>query len=211
MVMAGPLWAADWEVNHQGNSPAEVTTYVRDVADSPVKAFRGQVQVAASMTSVLAVITAVDTFPQWVFQSKDARRIAVQGQEKLYMQFNGIWPVSDRDVVLGNTLSQDDQGVITLHSVNLSGVADKRSGYVRIPKLDNRFVLKPVSDGQVQVTFETYVDPGGRVPAWLANLVSTRAPLETLEGLQAQLKKPRFTDVQRGDLPKLPGMDQLTL
>lgn len=127
------------------------------------------------------------------------------------MSFNGIWPVSDRDVVLRNTLEQKSNGEITLHSINAEGYLDKRDGYVRIPALDNRFVLTPMGEGWVRVQFETFVDPGGRVPVWLANLVSTRAPYETLEGLKAQLKKPRFANARRDDLPPLPGMDALAL
>lgn len=128
------------------------------------------------------------------------------------MRFNGIWPVSDRDVVLANTLSQnEDTGSITLHSVNADGVLEKQDGFVRIPALDNQFVITPMEDGWVRVQFETFVDPGGSVPVWLANLVATKAPLETLQGLKVQLEKPRFANATRKDLPPLPGMDTLSL
>ena len=80
---------------------------------------------------------------------------------------------------------------------------------MRIPALDNQFVLTPMEDGWIRVQFETFVDPGGSVPVWLANLVATRAPYETLEGLKEQLEKPRFANARREDLPALPGMDQL--
>ena len=211
LLLGSPAWASDWQLNHRGDGPGQVTTYVREVSNSPVKAFRGEVRVQASMVSVLAVLTAVDTFPQWIFQSQSARRLASDGQEKIYMRFNGIWPVSDRDVVIGNTFSQDTKGVITLHSTNLANQVKKNSNCVRIPDLDNRFVLTPLAGGGVKVRFETFVDPGGRVPVWLANLVATRAPLDTLRGLKAQLRKPRFAQATRQDLPKLPGIDQLTL
>ena len=82
---------------------------------------------------------------------------------------------------------------------------------MRIPALDNQFVITPLADGWVRVKFETFVDPGGNVPVWLANLVSTRAPLVTLEGLKEQLQKPRFAQATRGDLPELPGMEGLKL
>jgi hypothetical protein len=36
---------------------------------------------------------------------------------------------------------------------------------------------------------------------WLANLVATKAPLVTLEGLQEQLEKPRFKNAGKDDLP----------
>ena len=55
------------------------------------------------------------------------------------------------------------------------------------------------------------MDPGGCVPVWLANLVATKAPLETLQGLKVQLEKPRFANATRKDLPPLPGIDTLSL
>ena len=72
---------------------------------------------------------------------------------------------------------------------------------MRIPALDNRFVVTPLADGWTRVEFRTFVDPGGKVPVWLANLVATKAPLVTLEGLQAQLEKPRFKNAGQDDLP----------
>ena len=105
LMLANPAWAANWKTNHEGKAKGEVTTYVRDVSNSPVKAFKGIVEVKASATSVLAVITAVDTFPEWIFQNQGAKRLSVEDREEIHMRFNGIWPVSDRDVVLANTLS----------------------------------------------------------------------------------------------------------
>ncbi|MCG8394302.1 MAG: START domain-containing protein [Pseudomonadales bacterium] len=210
-MLAMPAWAAEWELNREGTERGEVTTYVREVSDSPVKAFKGIVEVPASMTSVLAVLTAVDTFPEWIFQCQGGERISAREEERIHVRFNGIWPVSDRDVVLANTLSQQGNGMVTLQSVNAEGVMDKQKGYVRIPALDNQFRLTPLDDGWVRVEFETFVDPGGSVPVWLANLVATQAPLKTLEGIKEQLAKPRFSNVSRADLPDLPGMDALKL
>jgi hypothetical protein len=211
LMLAAPAWAADWELNHEGAQRGEVTTYVREVSDSPVKAFKGVVELQTSATSVLAVITAVDTFEEWIFQSQGADRLSIKEKERIHMRFNGIWPVADRDVVLVNTLTQKADGEILLHSENAEGFKDKQQGFVRIPALDNQFVITPLADGWVRVKFETFVDPGGNVPVWLANLVSTRAPLVTLEGLKEQLEKPRFARATREDLPGLPGMEGLKL
>ncbi|MGB2060801.1 hypothetical protein [uncultured Alcanivorax sp.] len=211
LMLTAPSWAADWELNHEGSQRGDVTTYVREVSDSPVKAFKGVVELQASATSVLAVITAVDTFPEWIFQSQGAERLSITEKERIHMRFNGIWPVADRDVVLVNTLTQTADGEIHLHSENAEGVKDKQPGFVRIPALDNQFVITPLTDGWVRVKFETFVDPGGNVPVWLANLVSTKAPRVTLEGLKEQLEKPRFANATREDLPGLPGMEALEL
>jgi len=121
LMLAAPSWAADWELNHEGSQRGEVTTYVREVSNSPVKAFKGVVELKASATSILAVITAVDTFPEWIFQSQGAERLSMEEKERIHMRFNGIWPVADRDVVLANTLTQQADGEIHLHSENAEG------------------------------------------------------------------------------------------
>ncbi len=212
LVLLNPAWAANWKTNQQGEARGDVTTYVRDVSNSPVNAFKGIVEVKASVTSVLAVITAEDTFHEWIFQVKGAERLSEKERVEIHMRFNGIWPVSDRDVVLANTLSQNNEsGSITLHSVNAEGVLEKQEGYVRIPALDNQFVITDIGDGWVRVQFETFIDLGGSVPVWLTNMVSTKAPLVTLQSLKVQLEKPRFANATRKDLPPLPGMDTLSL
>ena len=116
---------------------------------------------------VLAAITAVDTFPEWIFQVQASEAVPDTGGERTYMRFNGIWPVSDRDVVLDNSVSQaPESGAVTLHSVNAEGARPPSDGYVRIPALDNRFVVTPLADGWTRVEFRTFVDPGGKVQVW---------------------------------------------
>ena len=53
-------------------------------------------------------------------------------------------------------------------------------GRVRIPALDSRFDGDAAGGRLDAVEFRTFVDPGGKVPVWLANLVATKAPLVTL-------------------------------
>lgn len=205
LLSAGaPLAAAEpgWELNREAGERGEVTTWTRNVSGSPVKAFRGVVEVSHGPVPVLTAITAVDTFPEWIFQVQASEAVPGTGGERTYMRFNGIWPVSDRDVLLDNSVSQAPaSGAVTLHSVNAEGARPPSDGYVRIPALDNRFVVTPLADGWTRVEFRTFVDPGGKVPVWLANLVATKAPLVTLEGLREQLEKPRFKNADKDDLP----------
>lgn len=209
LLLAGPLLAADWQPNREAAQRDQVATWTREVPGYSVKAFRGVVEVPQGPLAVMAVLTAVDTFPEWIFQAKGGHRLDKGVGEYIYMTFHGIWPVSDRDVVLKNSLSQDANGAITLHSREAAGEMPKQEGYVRIPELDNSFVVTALADGWTRVEFSTFVDPGGKVPGWLANLVSNKAPLDTLNGLKAQLQKPRFVNAGRDDLPDTPAFRAL--
>lgn len=209
LFWASTAWADDWKMNREGKQRGDVSTFVRDVEGSPVKAFKGVVELEASLTSIIAVILDVDNFPSWVFQCQSAER-PLFGRDRLYMRFNGIWPVSDRDVMLDNQFAQVRAGgTIVLHSVNVETLLGEERGYVRIPALDNRFTLTPLNDGWVQVEFETFVDPGGNIPIWLANLVSTQAPLKTLRGLREQVKRERYINADPDDFPRVAGVEKL--
>jgi len=204
LAISASATAQSWQPDREAGARDQVATWTRDTADSPVKAFRGVVEVPHGPVAVLAAITAVDTFPEWIFQVQASEAVAGTGGERTYMRFNGIWPVSDRDVVLDNRVDQAEEGgAVTLHSVNAEDGRPPNDDYVRIPALDNRFVVTPLADGWTRVEFRTFVDPGGKVPAWLSNLVATKAPRVTLEGLQKQLEKPRFRNAGREDLPSI--------
>lgn len=208
MLLTLSLPLSAWQENRVADDPGEVSTFVRDVQDSPVKAFRGVVEVPANITQLLAVSAAVDTFSEWVFQAKGGESMQ-QPEPATYIAFRGIWPVSDRDVVLVNSIEQSAQsGAVTLRSQLLEG-AEERRGYVRIPAFDNSFVFTPLADGMTRIEFETFVDPGGRVPAWLSNLISNRAPLVTLEGMKEQLQKERFQVVAEEDKASFPGVEDI--
>lgn len=209
LILAPAVQAQDngWQPMNQTDKRTEVDTWVRKVSDTPVKAFRGVVEVRQNMVAVMDVLTDVSRFDEWIFHCQSAKRVRSEGEERIYMRFDGIWPVKDRDVLFGNTLSQDPKtGVITLHSQDIKGVYPEQDGYVRIPDLDNHFIVTPLEDGWTRVEFRTFIDLGGYVPAWLANMVSTNAPQDTLAGLRELVKQQPYRDATPADLPDLPGM-----
>ena len=199
----------EWEVSHQGDARGDVTTYVRDVEGSPVKAFRGVVELPADEVTILAALTTIELYPEWIFQNRSSAYHDMDAQTFIYMRFKGIWPVSDRDVVLQTDFQRRDDRSLFLHTTNVKSAGEVDGGVVRIPELDNQFVVTELGDGWSRVEFDTFVHPGGSVPLWLANLVAVRAPRETLEGLAEQVTLPRFANVDVAPLVELTGIDDL--
>ena len=68
LVWAPMAQAAGWEPVKQGQGRTEVSTYEKDVADSPVKAFRGVTEVKAPVLSVLAVLADAQACAEWLYQ-----------------------------------------------------------------------------------------------------------------------------------------------
>lgn len=202
MLASSSSWAEPraWEPMNQAQGREAVNTWSRPVDGMTVKAFRGVTEVPYNVLSVLALLADTKALPNWVFQMQSAETPAGQSPDRVYARFKGIWPASDRDVLFRTSVTQGKDGVVLVESHQQDGMP-AQDGYVRMPYLNNVFRLTPLDGGWTRVEFETTIDLGGLVPGWLANAVSTRAPLVTLQGMHQQLKKPAYQIKSPAELP----------
>lgn len=203
--------ASEWRQVRSAAERTDVDVWVKPVEGNPLNAFRGRTEVPYPMLTAIAVLADVENFPEWVFQCHAARLVPEIGDDIAHIHIKGIWPVSDRDGVARTRITQDPQTLTTvLHTVAAHGLIEEMPGTVRLPALDNRFILEPLADGWTRITFETFVDPGGMIPGWLANLVATRAPLITLQKMQVRMQNPRYQLDSAEQLPiQLPGTENM--
>lgn len=210
LAIANLAWAeSGWETVSQARNRGEVSSYVREVPGHDVKSFKGVVEAPYPMTAILAVLADIDNLPSWVFQCERARHDSSWPDVVYYMEFHTPWPVNNREAVLRNTAVQDPQTLtVTINTVAVPGYVGASRGRVRVPELNNRFIIEPLKDGGTRVSFETLVDPGGAIPAWMSNWIATSAPRDTLRALLKQAALPKYRDrrVEAVHLPGLPGL-----
>jgi len=168
-----------------------ISVYTRRVADSPLKAFKGEVEVATDVERVLAVLGDADTFPDWVPDTLACRLLeSREGVRTLYIETHAPWPASNRDGVYRFTSARDaGGGAATVRVEALPDFVPRREGLVRIPRSDGRWSIEAMGSG-VHVAYEIHADPGGWVPAWIANLTAVRMPYDTLRNLRRVLLSP---------------------
>lgn len=207
-VLAGPQ--GDWQQLQSADAPGQIATWVREVSDSPIKEFRGEVVLPVGAIPVLALLADADALDRWVFQCRHAERLPDATRDRLYLTFDLPWPVANRDVVLENTMTLEGT-TLHLRSRSLADVKPEQPGLVRIPRLDNRFLVTPLGMDRTRVVFRTFVDPGGVVPAWLSNFVATNAPLDTLRGMRELVQQEPWVEADLDDLPVLPGFRAMDL
>ncbi|WP_374255733.1 START domain-containing protein [Aquabacterium sp.] len=193
--------ADDWEAMRQGRTRDDVSTWARSVEGMAVKEFRGVVEVRATAWAALALLADTRNLANWVFQGQLSEHPEGTPANQVYLRFKGLWPAGDRDVSFKTVVSQRPDSVIVVDSRQVDGYP-KQDGYVRMPYFHNVFRLTPLKGGWTKVEFETQIDLGGMVPAWLANAVSTKAPLVTLQNLQQQISKPAYQLKTAAELPQ---------
>jgi len=199
--MSWPALAAyDWELVQQGQGREDINTWVRSVDGMAVKAFKGTTEVHQTTLTVLALLADIPGLSNWVFHCQSSVQPDKYSADHTYARFKGIWPASDRDVLFRSTVTQQADGSVLVDSQQVEGYPPQ-DGFVRMPYLHNTFRLVPLKGSWTRVEFETQIDLGGLVPTWLANAVSTKAPLVTLQGLKRQVGQPRYQIKSADELP----------
>lgn len=193
---------SSWQPVHQAAKPGDVSTWVRPVASSPIHEFKGEVEVRSGLLDVFALVMDVEDFPAWIYQCEEARRLPTPAGDMHWLKIKGIWPASDRDAVVRTTLEQESHTLsVSIYSAAVPDAHPRQQGMVRIPRLESVFLLQPLSERRTRITLQTYVDPGGYIPGWLANRVARRAPLQTLTALRERI---RSGDYQLDSVDQLP-------
>jgi len=190
-ALAPPTFASEWQPMERAEARDGIRTWSRAVPGLAVKQFRGETEVPHSVLAVLALLADVPGMKHWVFQCDGAMQPTGLPPDRMYLTFKGLWPASPRDVLLRTRITQTADSVVHVVTQATEGmpVSDK---HVRMPMLNNAFKLTPLPGEWTRIEFQTQVDLGGQVPTWLANLVSTRAPLVTLQGIHARLPQPAY-------------------
>ena len=185
--------------NEQG-----IVVYKRKVPESRFVEFRARAILDAPVLSVLAVLDDTGGYSEWVpgnLEMKILEKVS-ETDEVFYQATDAPWPAKSRDYV-GRFQFQKDDGKrsVEIEFRNTShSSAPVRGDRVRMPFVRGLWVLQAAGDGRsTRAELGVHMDPGGWIPAWLANWVTRYFPLDTLKNLQRVLreKEPNADFVRR--------------
>ncbi|MGB2058360.1 START domain-containing protein [uncultured Alcanivorax sp.] len=179
-----------------------IQVYRQDDDSSRLKTFRGVGLVPVADFNAIGALMddyeAVASFMHMVSEIRDLHR-ASPYQRDVYVTTRLPWPVKDRDAPLRVTFYQepDSYDLVMPFSLNPE-VFPEQSDYVRMPQMEGYYRFEPLSPGEVKVTIEVILDPGGAIPAWLANIILRDIPYFSLRRLRRVVNMPRFQGISHG-------------
>lgn len=183
--------AGGWE---QIKNDAGILVWRKEVAGSPLVAFKGEGIVDAPLLLVGSVLVDTSRSTEWVdslVESKIVRKV----NEQEYVTYSHIaTPIvmKDRDFVTDTKLEVDPlkkKLFIRMHSV--SDPAAPQTSYIRGEIMNSMFELTSIGDGKkTRVLTEIHCDPKGNVADWIVNLFQKGWPYNTLKSLRTQVNKP---------------------
>ncbi|MBC8460704.1 MAG: hypothetical protein ISS17_00690 [Bacteroidales bacterium] len=185
------LAAQQWEFIKERDG---IKIYTRKEKGSPLKSFKGVMEVHSTMKIIGTVVGNVKNFDWW---DDDIRKIDVLAHvENVYSQYYLIydvpWPLMDRDLCVDARVTIDPvTGTKVILARPLPDVIPEDPGIIRIKNYWQKWNLQPLNDGMIRLTLEGFVDPGGIVPAWLYNMVITDTPLNLMREVKKRVELPK--------------------
>ncbi|MDF1820401.1 MAG: START domain-containing protein [Alcanivoracaceae bacterium] len=167
-----------------------IQVFMRHGDDSRLKTFRGVMRMPLrDEYAMLALYNDYDNYPQWLHLVDGASELGRDTPLRRRLRFTTHlpWPLSDREALLEADMSMhitpEDEHVIVLLN-NKPELLPANDDYIRFPELEGLFRIKRLSPGEVEITYQLVLDPGGYIPSWLVNMLLRDTPYFTLAKLR---------------------------
>ncbi|GKX49865.1 hypothetical protein SOASR029_01740 [Budvicia aquatica] len=174
--------AENWELEMDKEG---IRVFLSTPQDSSFKAYRAETIIKALPGAIASILADMSLSCQLMYGCKQARLIKQQGYDYwAYSQIKAAWPVSDRDLSIYSHAELEEDGTIVVKVSALPENVPAAKDHIRITKLDGFWKFIPIDSQTTQVIYQVAAEPGGSVPAWLANKFVVDGPFETLKAFR---------------------------
>jgi len=168
-----------------------IKVYQAENPKSKFKSIKVEYTFPGTFDKLIAVLTDVSHLKDWVYNTKTSYLIKkITPYDLYYYTETSIpWPMSNRDAVVHLKIIKDtSQSFVKVSSTSENRLVPEKEGKVRIVySLVNWYVTMPTTK-TISIIYTFEADPGGSLPAWLANSFADKAPYESFKKLSEMLK-----------------------
>lgn len=176
-------WADDWEMQLNKN---DVSVYTRAVSGSKMKEFKGVVFVKSNLEHLVSTIRKAEHHNSWMYNTSGSKLVKKVSDDDFYTYAvnEAPWPVSNRDNVTHMVVKRKSANEIVIEMTAAPTIIPEVAGVVRIKQMKGFWKFEHLGYNVIKVTQQVHAEPGGAIPAWLANSAVVDNPYNTLYGLK---------------------------
>lgn len=167
-----------------------IKVYTKMEPNSKYRAFKAEMQVRCKIENIIKVLKNSDSINTWIVNCKGVKLLKESlNDQYYYIETSLPLPFVNRDMVY------HFQYIINSNQakVSVTGIPDymqPSKGIVRMAKADGFWLLNSIDEYNTSVTYQMHVEPGGLIPAWLANPFIKNVPFSTFKELRKIVQKP---------------------
>jgi hypothetical protein len=177
---------ASWQLEKEEDG---IKVYLAEAENTSFKQFKVEAYIDASPLAIANAVTDLDNNYKWFSGVQKATRIKqVNTNEFLFKQVIEVpFPFKNRETVQYCTVVVNADKSVHITLVDRNNAAPLDSRYVRMPMAKGYWIITPKGTGS-HIEYSFISDPGGNIPAWLANEFIVDSPFKTIKGLRQYLK-----------------------
>lgn len=166
----------------------------REVIGSKLLEIRCDTVFRVPVSTSMAVMLNFDTYTDWHPLYQEAKVLARPSPDSwvVYTVTNGQWPVQPRDVVDYGSLQTNPVAHSAVYSFQMtsSTLMPPVKGYVREPYSQGSMTWTSIDGGKAtKFTGIQRADPGGLLPAFLVNFISSSLAFDAVKALRRHCEK----------------------
>lgn len=171
-----------------------ITVFTRSNPGMDFKEFKSNMILRGSLDQFLSVLYDIEGLSSWGYNVKSASLISREADtiQVYYTEAKAPFPYKNRDGVYLNRFRWNPKERKLIVDIDMpEGLIPEKDNLVRM-KGYGSWVVREMDDGKLEITFQMQMDPGGNIPAWMANMFAGDTPYHTLLGLREAMEKEKY-------------------
>ena len=179
----------DWKLT---KSKDGISIYQSTVKHSSYKSIKVECTFEGTYDKLIAVLNNVSGHKDWVYHSKTSHIVKQVNPHEFYYYTEASlpWPMSNRDAVVHLKMNRDSLNrFLKVTSIGVPDYIAEKSGKVRVTKSTVTWNVTMPTTKTISIVYIFEAEPGGSLPAWVANMFADKGPFETFKKLGEILRK----------------------
>jgi len=179
----------NWKLEKQKNG---ISVYLSDVKGSSFKAVKVESTLTGTYAKLIGLLTKVSQFNKWIYNNKTSSILKQNTQLDFvyYSETHMPWPLSNRDAIIHLQIKTDSlPRFLTISGTGEPDLLPRIPSRVRVPHYKANWRVTMPTSTTIQISYFLEIDPGGSIPAWIANSFADKGPYGTFSNMAEQLKK----------------------
>jgi len=174
-------WADNWKLEKQKNN---VSIYSKQT-DSGYKEILVKTTVETNPHALIALLADVSFSSKWIDKCLEVKILneASPSERLVHTFFAAPWPVKDRDMVTLSTTTFTNNTVQIIIS-DRSDATPHHPKYVRMLNMHGLWEANALENGKSEITYTGGVNPGGKLPTFIANKEMISSMFKTFQNLK---------------------------
>ena len=167
-----------------------IKVYTKTEPGSAYKAFKAEMQVNCRIESIVEVLKNSDSINNWIVNCKGIKKLkSEENDQYYYIETSLPFPFKNRDMVYHFQYIKINSNQVRVDVTGIPDYIPPVEGFVRLAKANGYWLLAPIDTSTTAIAYQMHVEPGGLIPAWLANPFIVNVPFSTFKELRNIIQK----------------------